>query len=616
MVAPRLAAASAALLAVLLVAAAPTSHAQAAAPSAFLGQLGAANTSSPSPAPAECSGSTQAKLIIQSVTPIPGAGNTAQVVIRNIGGQTANITGYRLTGTAGGNESDSSNTLYIANDRRCRENGTVPSGQSLFFKPVSNNNPCGFPFQLGSGGTVTLSDYNGAPVSAMSWTNATEGTEVMVTPDGSAAVRVPGNQNVIEVLRSLGDYQTFVLALQAAGLDQALIAASDPNYTGPKLPEQQYVIDLPWWFAGAQAAGAAPPPPPPPAAPQAPPPVGVPASGPYTIFAPNDDAFDAMLLNLGGGQRKLPLDQLLRLPQLNNILMYHIVPGQYTSAFLRNNTPIYTAQGVEVVPFADGCMTEGRLMLHDSCIDKPTADNYTCEEQRAFGKCDFPFMVSSLAAQWQGGFCQRTCKRCDCSPTSGIICSTVISPDVQANNGVIHGISRVLFPPPTFTKEQAIADAVAYNESLARNQSMGIAPAPGMTGLNDLPGAAAPITPGAPAAGVTPAAGAANGTGAGANPAGTVPGAAAGTTPAGVTPAAGAANGTAARGAPAAAAPGQTGTAPGLAPPASPEATPAASPAPAESPAPAASPAVIVVDNTTQASPPAGRRLQRFMRRQ
>jgi hypothetical protein len=65
------------------------------------------------------------------------------------------------------------------------------------------------------------------------------------------------------------------------------------------------------------------------------------------------------------------------------------------AAYLRNNTPIYTAQGVEVVPFADGCMTEGKLMLHDSCIDKPTADNYTCEEQRAFGKCDFPFMVVS-----------------------------------------------------------------------------------------------------------------------------------------------------------------------------------------------------------------------------
>jgi uncharacterized surface protein with fasciclin (FAS1) repeats len=39
-----------------------------------------------------------------------------------------------------------------------------------------------------------------------------------------------------------------------------------------------------------------------------------------------------MLLNLGGGQQKLPLDQLLRLPQLKNILQYHIVPGEYTSS--------------------------------------------------------------------------------------------------------------------------------------------------------------------------------------------------------------------------------------------------------------------------------------------
>jgi uncharacterized surface protein with fasciclin (FAS1) repeats len=50
------------------------------------------------------------------------------------------------------------------------------------------------------------------------------------------------------------------------------------------------------------------------------------------LLAPTDDAFDAMLLNLGGGQQKLPLDQLLRLPQLKNILLYHIVPGEYTSS--------------------------------------------------------------------------------------------------------------------------------------------------------------------------------------------------------------------------------------------------------------------------------------------
>jgi hypothetical protein len=74
--------------------------------------------------------------------------------------------------------------------------------------------------------------------------------------------------------------------------------------------------------------------------------------------------------------------------------------------------------------------------------------------------------VSPLAAQWQGGFCQRTCGRCDCSPGSGVSCSIVQASDVDAANGVVHGISRVLFPPPLFTKEQAIRDAVAYNESV------------------------------------------------------------------------------------------------------------------------------------------------------
>jgi hypothetical protein len=39
--------------------------------------------------------------------------------------------------------------------------------------------------------------------------------------------------------------------------------------------------------------------------------------------------------------------------------------------------------------------------------------------------------------------------------------------DVDASNGVIHSISRVLFPPPVFTKEQAIRDAIAYNESVS-----------------------------------------------------------------------------------------------------------------------------------------------------
>lgn len=40
--------------------------------------------------------------------------------------------------------------------------------------------------------------------------------------------------------------------------------------------------------------------------------------------------------------------------------------------YLRNNTAIYTAKGVEVVPIVDGCQTEGKIAFHDSCVDKPT----------------------------------------------------------------------------------------------------------------------------------------------------------------------------------------------------------------------------------------------------
>lgn len=67
----------------------------------------------------------------------------------------------------------------------------------------------------------------------------------------------------------------------------------------------------------------------------------------------------------------------------------------------------------------------------------------------------------------------------------------------------------MLFPPPVFSKADAVAAAAAYNASLARNQSLGIAPAPGMLGLNDvtgLPGAAAPLTPGVTPGGAGPTA--------------------------------------------------------------------------------------------------------------
>jgi uncharacterized surface protein with fasciclin (FAS1) repeats len=49
------------------------------------------------------------------------------------------------------------------------------------------------------------------------------------------------------------------------------------------------------------------------------------------LLAPTDDAFDQLLTNLGGANGPLPLDALLAQPTLRDILLYHIIPGRYTS---------------------------------------------------------------------------------------------------------------------------------------------------------------------------------------------------------------------------------------------------------------------------------------------
>jgi uncharacterized surface protein with fasciclin (FAS1) repeats len=53
---------------------------------------------------------------------------------------------------------------------------------------------------------------------------------------------------------------------------------------------------------------------------------------PPQVLAPTDEAFDNLLTLLGGANGKLTLDGLLKQPTLKDILMYHIIPGRYTSS--------------------------------------------------------------------------------------------------------------------------------------------------------------------------------------------------------------------------------------------------------------------------------------------
>ena len=74
--------------------------------------------------------------------------------------------------------------------------------------------------------------------------------------------------------------------------------------------------------------------------------------GPFTVFAPTDDAFAAL--------PEGTVDTLL-LPenkdQLTAILTYHVVPGKVMSGDLSNNMMATTAQGGDITIMTDGGVT-------------------------------------------------------------------------------------------------------------------------------------------------------------------------------------------------------------------------------------------------------------------
>ena len=106
--------------------------------------------------------------------------------------------------------------------------------------------------------------------------------------------------------------------------------------------------------------------------------------GPFTVFAPTDAAFGALLEDLG-----ITAEELLANPDLANILLYHVVSGEFLAA--------------DVIDLAP--------------VDVPTLYE---ENTISIAVVDGSVVINDVA--------------------------TVISPDVMASNGVIHVIDAVLVP--------------------------------------------------------------------------------------------------------------------------------------------------------------------------
>eukprot|EP01023_Acetabularia_acetabulum_P060823 TRINITY_DN731_c0_g1_i4.p1 TRINITY_DN731_c0_g1~~TRINITY_DN731_c0_g1_i4.p1 ORF type:complete len:481 (+),score=92.75 TRINITY_DN731_c0_g1_i4:210-1652(+) len=391
-------------------------------------------------------GTSPGKVVVERVVAYPVPGNTDEITLRNIGGQTVDLTGWALT------DNNLSRDQYILGQIGCEDQAVLKPGYSVIIYPYSVEEPCGFDFGISFVDEINLFNAQNQLEDKVTWSYTSRGVAIYKTEEGQHINIPEGSETVVGVLSSIPDFSYLLYALKFHGLYEVLQAPSDPYNLVPFIPqppEPNYfqMITWPWWFGYARDFSEYPVPEPP----ASPPPaiVGIPELGPFTLLAPTNKAFETAKRQMTGGSN-VPMSLILEQPEMRTVLEYHILAGGYSSAYMFNNTPIATTQGQDIFVVRDAKQIEGTIGFMDTCIDKPTPDKYTCEQQKEFGKCFEPFMMSPLSAQWQGGFCERTCGRCSCDRYP---CVKVEFADMMATNGVIHSIDRLMFPAPVFEKE-------------------------------------------------------------------------------------------------------------------------------------------------------------------
>ena len=134
-------------------------------------------------------------------------------------------------------------------------------------------------------------------------------------------------------------------------------------------------------------------------------------TGPFTVFAPTNAAFEKLLASLG-----ITAEQLLNHPQLKDVLLYHVVSGQVLSTDLKNgmmaptlngeNIKVDLSNGVKInasgVSTADVMATNGVIHIIDTVLVPSTfvlnAEPMAPETvvDIALSNSDFSMLVSLL----------------------------------------------------------------------------------------------------------------------------------------------------------------------------------------------------------------------------
>ncbi|WP_164913743.1 fasciclin domain-containing protein, partial [Methanoculleus taiwanensis] len=170
--------------------------------------------------------------------------------------------------------------------------------------------------------------------------------------------------------------------------------------------------------------------------------------GPYTVFAPDDDAFDEL-----GNET---IEELLNdTENLTEILQYHVVEGNYTAEQLmemvqQNMTGNQTMDGM------GANMTQNQTMNQtDNMTQNQTMDQNMTGQQEGV-------MLQTLLGE------NLTITLNQTTDELMVNNATVVTPDLNASNGVVHIIDQVLMPPNMTTGNQTM-DNMTGNQTADGN---------------------------------------------------------------------------------------------------------------------------------------------------
>ena len=94
-------------------------------------------------------------------------------------------------------------------------------------------------------------------------------------------------------------------------------------------------------------------------------------AGPFTVFAPTNAAFAALLMELGVTKEALLADKAL----LTTVLTYHVIPSRVLKAEVPLNTPIATVQGQTLTVNASLVITDQRMRQSNIVVADVFASN-------------------------------------------------------------------------------------------------------------------------------------------------------------------------------------------------------------------------------------------------